>query len=761
MKKGEKMRRLLSLALLALLANADCLTCHKGIEHIKDPNSPMMQQIAAMSKAMGDNNNCVFCHGGNPKATTKEKAHVAPKNHPGGLKVFVKDPGGYYVMENTCGVCHMDTVKNLKKSLMSSEAGKIQGNLYAFGAQKTRKALYGNFDVKDEDGKTPAWGSCSYKKYMQHLVEKYPDNFVDELKQLPQPAKSIDDLKNKSKEEIIKYAAIAYTRSDCLRCHVGVQGRKGRGDYRGMGCSACHIPYSNEGYYEGNDPTIDKTKAGKLLVHTMQGSRKSKVYIPSTKKTYSGIDVETCNSCHNRGKRIGVSYVGLMESAYMSPFQEGGKPQPKLHGKRYIHVASDVHYKAGMTCQDCHTSIDMHGDGNIQGTTLAQVEIECQDCHGTPEKYPWELPLGEGEKAFSNQSKPRGVSKKLPNWMKFGTIYNPEDGYILTARGNPYGNVIKRGNEVIVHLANGKDLKVPVLKNLKPHFNAKARVAMVDIPAHTQKMECYACHATWAPQCYGCHVKVDMREQKTDWLASAKLYKNGATWESFNKYKKLQGKAKETRSYLRWEDPILGINGEGMISPIIPGCQVTYTIIGPNGETITLNKQTIVEDNGKLVKATDIAPAQPHTIQKEARDCVSCHANPKTLGYGTNDGMFLTTQNQNLIFDIKNSATGEIVTKNATIQIAAIPGMNYDWTKIVSRDGKRLQLVGSHWPLSRPLDKDIRDKMEKTGTCLGCHSQMRVKSLWEKVNKNPGILTDKDHQEVMKKALKALAKESN
>ncbi len=50
-----------------------------------------------------------------------------------------------------------------------------------------------------------------------------------------------------------------------------------------------------------------------------------------------------------------------------------------------------------MLCQDCHTSIDMHGDGNLPGTTLAQVEIECEDCHGTVAQLPWDLPLGYGE----------------------------------------------------------------------------------------------------------------------------------------------------------------------------------------------------------------------------------------------------------------------------------------------------------------------------------------------------------------------------
>ena len=55
---------------------------------------------------------------------------------------------------------------------------------------------------------------------------------------------------------------------------------------------------------------------GKLLVHTMQGTRKSKVQVGEVH--YSGIPTESCNSCHNRGKRIGVSYQGIMEFPYGS-----------------------------------------------------------------------------------------------------------------------------------------------------------------------------------------------------------------------------------------------------------------------------------------------------------------------------------------------------------------------------------------------------------------------------------------------------------
>ena len=69
----------------------------------------------------------------------------------------------------------------------------------------------------------------------------------------------------------------------------------------------------------------------------------------------------------------------------------------------------------------------MHGNGNITGTLLANVEIECSDCHGTATQYPWELPLGWGDefgRDLTNE-KPRGVTNALlENQDKFGTKYS-------------------------------------------------------------------------------------------------------------------------------------------------------------------------------------------------------------------------------------------------------------------------------------------------------------------------------------------------
>jgi len=747
-----------------------CVKCHKGIESIRDTDSDMMKQIADLGKIAGDSQGCTVCHGGNPDNGTVKGAHMgAPSSHAGGLATFIRDPGSIWIADKTCGICHADTVENTRKSLMATEAGKIQGNLHTWGSEKTKKVKFGDYAIKDKDGKVPAWGTNEYKQYMVAMIDKYPDQFPTELKQLPLPPSSPDVLKQKWSESDEAYAArigyeasITYTRSDCQRCHIGVRGRKGRGDWRGMGCSACHIPYSNEGIYEGSDPTIDKKEHGHLLVHTMQATRDQKVRTSSGAE-FSGIHPETCNSCHNRGKRIGVSYVGLMEQPYGSPLNMGGKSQSKTHGKRYKHIKEDLHFEAGMTCQDCHTSIDMHGDGSIAGTTLGQVEIECSDCHGTNEKYPWELKLGFGEKfGLKLPNKKRGLAKTLPYWMKQGMEYPVQGGYLLSARGNPLGNVVKHknSNAATVHLASGKDLKLPLLKTKAINNTWKsqeAKVAMGKIQAHMENLECYACHADWAPQCYGCHVKVDYTpgKSKIDWIASgssqlkdAKGNLTGETSESLlgTKGKKQIGKASETRSYLRWEDPILGINGENLVTPVIPGCQVTYTIIGPDGKTIVLNKQAQVPDgpNGSLVAGTDMAPVQPHTTGVKARSCESCHSNPKALGYGIQDGQFGQKNAKDVFIDLQDLKTGKYIPTTKTVQIKAIPGMDYDWSQIVTRDGKQLQTVGSHWPASRPLDQDQREKMEKTGLCMGCHINMKDDKLWNKLNTSKD-LNDIEH----------------
>ena len=763
---------------LALAATAygagGCSTaeCHQGIADIRESDSEMLRTIKLNGSQHSDPDGCVMCHGGNPKATKKEEAHqgvpptlrIAP-----GPKEFYPDPGSIWIAENSCGACHPGYVYRNKLGLMNTEAGKIQGNLVTWGFDEVQdyNVPWGNYDAEDIDSREPLSGSPAYKEYMKNQIAMYPKQYPETLKQMPDV--TADEVTADPKK-----AGITYQRHECQRCHIGVRGRERRGDFRGMGCSACHVLYGTDGFYMGKDKTISKEKPGHMLKHVIVATRKN-----------GGIPVESCSSCHNRGKRIGVSFQGLMEFPYGSPFNAKGSKQPKLHTKNYLFISDDLHHqqlsregnpKGGLLCQDCHTSIDMHGDGNIHGTTLAQVEIECSDCHGLTTTYPWELPVGYGDEFGKTTNKaPRGVAQeRLVPGRQFGFPYEAEDGFILTARGNPIGNVVRRGNKVILHSATGNDFEVPVLKNLhdqKKWKDPSAVVAMNAVAKHMERLECYSCHASWAPQCYGCHVQVNYKPKDgkpvsgIDWVASGNAQdKSGQTAESRLGSGGLRspGKISETRSYLRWEDPVLGISGEGRVTPLMPGCQVTYTVINDKGETLVNNE--IAENVGEAKElgqehvplAIDMAPVQPHTAQRQARTCESCHANYKTAGLGIGKGTFGLRQHEDIVMDLMDAVTREIIPEKYSVQIPAIPKLTFDWSQIVTRDGKQLATVGTHWPMSRAFNKEELNNLLRAGTCMGCHQNMSNKELWEKVSKE-GTIDPQGHLEAMNQMIKYMA----
>ena len=746
--------------------------CHQGIADIRESDSDMLKTIKLNGSQHGDPDGCVMCHGGNPKATKKEEAHmgvpptlrIAP-----GPKEFYPDPGSIWIAENSCGACHPGYVYRNKLGLMNTEAGKIQGNLVTWGFDEVQdyNVPWGNYDTEDIDGREPLSGTPAYKEYMTNQIAMYPKQYPESLEQMPQV--TMDEVNADPKK-----AGITYQRHDCQRCHIGVRGRERRGDFRGMGCSACHVLYGTDGFYMGDDKTISKEKPGKMLKHVIVATRKN-----------GGIPVEACSSCHNRGKRIGVSFQGLMEFPYGSPYNEKGGKQPKLHTKNYLFISDDLHHqqrsregnpKGGLLCQDCHTSIDMHGDGNIHGTTLAQVEIECSDCHGLTTKYPWELPIGFADEFGKDLSgDPRGVAtERLIPGRQFGFPYDAEDGFLLSARGNPIGNVVRRGNQVFLHSATGNDFEIPVLKNLndeKKWKDPSAEVAMNAVAKHMDKLECYACHSSWAPQCYGCHVQVNYKPKDgkpamgTDWVASGNAQKpNGQTAESVlgSGGLKSPGKIFETRSYLRWENPVLGISGEGRVSPLMPGCQVTYTVINDKGETLVNNE--IAENAGEAKQigqehvplAIDMAPVQPHTAQRQARTCESCHTSYKTAGLGIGNGTFGTRQGENIVMDLMDAVTREIIPAKYSVQIPAIPKLTFDWSQIVTREGKQLATVGTHWPMSRAFNKQELDNFLRAGTCMGCHQNMKEAELWKKVS-TEGTIDPKGHLEAMNKMIKFMA----
>ena len=223
--------------------------------------------------------------------------------------------------------------------------------------------------------------------------------------------------------ESSEHISVEMLRKFCIKCHLRGDGVKTAKNYRSAGCAACHMLTSNDGTYAGNDPTM-KGKPWRAAQHRI-----------TTK-----IPAEQCARCHKGGNRIGVSFVG------------------ELAGHE-----ADVHFQRGINCIDCHTSKEIHGDGNIYPRMSNAVRIRCQSCHGTP-------------------SAPPSLADM--------------DGTMLT-------NLKKDGDRVILKSrVTGKDHVVSVLETIK----MKGRLATaMQIPQHVERMECDACHATKTVNCYVCH----------------------------------------------------------------------------------------------------------------------------------------------------------------------------------------------------------------------------------------------------------------
>jgi hypothetical protein len=574
-----------------------CLTCHEGIERISD--GPAMSTLS-----------CTFCHKGNgAEKSDKTAAH----------KGMYANPADFRVADKTCGVCHADHLANGKKSLHATMAGMISSTRYAFGAQD-RISAYATYAV--DGGPTDRPGAVA--KLDQ--VPKYDPTKPDGATNTPG-----DD----------------YLRNQCLRCHLWSGGAQATGDHRASGCAACHVVYSDKGVYEGSDKAIAKDSPD---------AEKGIPARPKMHKITTKVPEYQCLHCHNRGGRTGVSFIGTMESDnYGSPYKADGGKQGSLHGKQYNHLTADIHYQKGMSCVDCHTAQDLHGDGRIYQKKENAVEVRCETCHGTVKEA-----------------------------ATFKSVW-----------GNKLNNIqMKDGRPVLVAKLSGKEHPVPQLKGAK--LSEAGHTAMVAVPKHMEKLECYACHAKWAPQCYGCHTSHDVGKPSRDWLADgtpedpskagtmSAVGKSAFTWN-------------ESRSYLRWETPILGINHKGKVSPFIPGCQVIYTQSDSDKKTQKVNNQIFTTVHGTSGLMHN--PIQPYTISREGRTCADRHMTSKALGLG--NGIY-----------------------NAKANFPAGTGPDFELERIVDEEGKQLQ--GTAHEGARPFNKEEQMRISRVGVCIACHGSGKV-----------------------------------
>jgi hypothetical protein len=515
---------------------------------------------------------CTKCHHGNAEAEGKDAAHVG----------LIKDPGDLKTVDRTCGACHTEEARRVKHSAMALTPRMINHTRFAFGGQKTPDPAYATMDV-------------------------------DGLQQVPHPANSAnlgDDLLRRS----------------CLRCHLYTKGSDRWGEHRGLGCSACHVAYPNNG-------------DGKPRSHSL-------VRDPG---------ITACLKCHN-SNHVGADYVGLFEKdfdrGFRSPVMQGRQPT-RIYGSEQHRLLSDVHFRAGMKCTDCHTLDEVHGTGEVSHSPYNGVKISCEGCH---------------------------------------------------VRGD-HPAIQRKGNGEMI-LLRGKGRRVPS-RNAQsiPH-----RVAI-----HREKLKCSACHTSWSFQDYGFHLMLEEKADYWKWASTAAQNdpqiqsllsreigtyaelitpadgpippKSQDQWDLPVTEDWLTGEKRPGawfRGYTerKWSRPPLGLDHRGKVSIIRPMYQYVISHVDADNNLL-LDRH--VPTTGSGHPALIVNPYSPHTIVAKGRMCHECHGNPKAAGLGEG------------LMGIEKPGFSSVWRPESQI-----PGHSFLWDALVDLKGNALQW--STHPSAGPLD---------------------------------------------------------
>jgi hypothetical protein len=355
-----------------------------------------------------------------------------------------------------------------------------------------------------------------------------------------------DSADHPSFQSLAMSAADSMLRKQCASCHLGQPKRQHGLDAtrdRGGGCLACHI----------NDYPDDAHPA--LTTH---------------------VDDGRCFGCHSRSGRISLSYAGLAEIP--APEDPGKRPSLRLaDGRAVERRPADVHYLAGMSCIDCHTSVGLMADAGDAAHQREAVDIACGDCHGNT----------------STRIAMRDWPAELASMKKHVPFAaNADTPFLVTAKnGTPLWHVQLRADGAWLHTKNtGRRLRIP-----------EPTPGRHDEDSSHQRLACAACHSQWAPQCFGCHMEYDP---------------DGEQWDHIDK-RVTPGRWSDRFWHADNSLPALGVNERNAVEAFVPGMIMTVSHPDWAGE--------------KFVRR--FAPLSPHT-SGASRSCESCHRSSKALGLG-------------------------------------------------------------------------------------------------------------------------------
>lgn len=387
------------------------------------------------------------------------------------------------------------------------------------------------------------------------IIDNLFNLFSEKPKLFPKEQIGTEEIINSPK--LKQFKAVLLYRKLCGSCHLWKKHSKGNTEYKrkGGGCSACH--------------QVDR--AGHSLITAR---------VPDS----------NCYRCHNRSGRIALSYTGKIESAhYGTLFENGILASHRLDKHRfYAQDIADIHHSKGLWCIDCHTELDLMGDGKRYQRKTKQVDITCENCHGNENSNIQTIPLND-------------ATKNLIRVLELPIDINKITGFLVSKHKYPlYNIIIKQGKpDIMISKGTGKKYEIKQISTDGIHFSKIHK-----------RLTCQACHSYAAPQCYGCHTEYYSKDRQYDHISAAIT----------------SGQFYETRDFnVCFRKPALGVTENGKVAIMVPGMHFNYSDIDQPKNDFNLNRY---------------ARLSPHTTIKKVDSCIECHTSTRRLGRG--EGVFIS-----------------------------------------------------------------------------------------------------------------------
>ena len=723
-----------------------CITCHDGISSISESHPPEF--------------GCTVCHGGDSEAINKDQAHATlifdPKAGTG-----KRNPSSLSVVEQSCGqlYCHSgharedrNHIQRSNKSMMNTLAGMISGLRYQWAGQNEKTARYATKEISDQDGNVPhEWGAL--KK-----LETLP--FFSPLDITELDKNSLQPISKHPSDHLLRQKCFKchidsppppgqYRSQGCAACHFTYSKT---GLYEGNDptisktqpghakmhiikalperiiCVQCHQGFSVQ-------PLGNESSRVKKIYSTSADSKDSfelqitppleKENLPSGKPakkidTPPTLIKQEFKNNENRSKtslegmvsnqmevEVEVEQKQMNEDFETDPLIDE-KPvdvTPKKELSLFVGKGSakvDIHTARGMDCIDCHTQMDIMGDGNLYSKQHQAVEIRCETCHGDKNTFP----------VISKVTDPNDAVIRLSKHYQ-GKINSVGDWMAVSKRKRRISNVkVQNGKMVVIGKRNGLVYDIPLVRDKMAHF----------IPQHQSRLECTACHSQWVVKCQGCHTSMELGKAELN-IAEKIL--------------------------IKIQQPALMIGPRGKVAPMLDQPERHFSILdekdnpvpalGSEGKYRGKYKEWQYTNPNGLSGSNLAYSLNPHSTGTKVRSCESCHLSPEALGLGKG----------NLQIGSNNSGKNDLlITVNRSDKQSQSSA--FDPQAKVSIRGEIL--AGSHQVNARPFNQKEITRILRVGNCIPCHDKYGD-PIYQDINKSYSFEKTLEHRQLRKQIL--------